>query len=139
MILFDKSVNIGIGTDIESISRFKRYTIGDSDKILKTIFTDGELEYCFSKDYPAPHLAARFVGKEAVIKALHGIDVKDVFYKDIEILNSSSGVPYVLLNNINDNIVFKISLSHSKENAIAFVMAMEITENEWRRYNKEDI
>ena len=127
--MFNRCGNIGIGTDIELIRRFESYAIGDSDTFLKKIFTDEELKYCFAKDNPAPHMAARFVGKEAVIKALYGIDIKDVFYKDIEILNTSSGVPYVLLNSYG-NIIFKISLSHTNENAIAFVMAMEITENE---------
>lgn len=130
MDLSNTLINIGTGTDIESIERFNNYSLSDDAGFLKSIFSEEELNYCFSKDYPAPHLAARFVGKESVIKALYSIGIEDVFYKDIEILNMANGVPYVNLNNIYSNIQFKISLSHSKDNAIAFVIAMEMMENE---------
>lgn len=129
MLTFKEIVNIGIGTDIESVNRFKSVTIKDNSKLLHKIFNEEELNYCFSKDEPSSHLAARFVGKEAVIKALYSIDIKDVFYKDIKILNSENGVPYASLNNY-DNIHIIISLSHSKEWAIAFVVAMEMNDNE---------
>ena len=130
MLPFSEIVNMGVGTDIESVNRFKDIVIRDNDKFLNKIFTGDELNYCFSKDEPSPHLAARFAGKEAVIKALYSIDIKDVFYKDIEILNSETGVPCASLKDTYDNIHIKISLSHSKEWAIAFVMAMEMNDNE---------
>lgn len=130
MIPFNKIRNLGIGTDIESINRFKDITIKHNSKFLNKIFTENELNYCFSKDEPSSHLAARFVGKEAVIKALHSIDIKDVFFKDIEILNNKTGVPHVSLKNNTNKIYIKISLSHSKESAIAFVMIMEMNEDE---------
>ena len=123
-------MNFSVGTDIELISRFNDYNLSDDSKFLRSIFSEKELDYCFSKDNPASHLAAKFVGKEAVIKALYGINIEDVFYNNINILNRPNGVPYVSLNGTYDNIAFKISLSHSKENAIAFVIAMELTKHE---------
>jgi holo-[acyl-carrier protein] synthase len=127
---YSNLASFGVGTDIEAIERFNNYTLSDDSNFLRSIFSESELEYCFSKESPANHLAVRFVGKESVIKALYSIGIENVFYRDIEILNKSNGVPYIKLDDMYKNIQFQISLSHSKENAIAFVIAMEVTDNE---------
>ncbi len=88
---------------------------------LKTIFSDKELKYCFSKGRPAEHLTARFCAKEAFIKAISSLDV-EIKHSEIEILNNESGKPEVRLPDGFEQFVVKISLSHEKEKAIAFVM-----------------
>ena len=109
---------IGIGTDIESIDRFKDI----DDSFLNKIFTKNEIDYCFSKKNAAPHLAARYAGKEAVVKALNSMDEVNIDYKGIEILNNEKGVPVVKLNNKNiGDFQVKISLSHCEDKALAFV------------------
>lgn len=117
---------IGIGVDIENVDRFKKFTLENDSAFLNKIYTKNELTYCFSKEVAYPHLAARFVGKEATIKALYSIGIKDTFYKNIEILNKQDGLPYIkLINNKNNNIQTKISLSHSADKSIAFVIVKE--------------
>ena len=107
-----------IGVDIEDVNRFKNI----SDKnFLNKIFTKNEIKYCLSKKNYAQHLAARFSGKEAVIKALSSID-KKLELNQIEILNNKDGSPIVKLKN-QKKINIKISLSHNNKNAIAFVLA----------------
>jgi holo-[acyl-carrier protein] synthase len=91
-------MNLGIGTDIEPVTRFAKYSPVDDSEFLRSIFSEKELKYCFSKENPAHHLAARFVGKESTIKALYSMGIEDVFYKDIEILNKPNGAPYIRLN-----------------------------------------
>ena len=59
---------LSIGVDIESVDRFKEHDKNGS--FLKRIFTNKELEYCFSFTDFAQHLAVRYSGKEAVVKAL---------------------------------------------------------------------
>jgi len=117
---------IGIGVDIEKISRF--YCIQKNNSLLHKIFTKKELEYCLAKKNPAPHLAARYVGKEAVVKAVNNIKNKKASildYKKIEIYNDASGVPEVNLKKSNlNNLIIKISLSHCRDKAIAFVIAI---------------
>tara|TARA_Y100000310_G_scaffold331116_1_gene404109 strand:- start:1668 stop:2027 length:360 start_codon:yes stop_codon:yes gene_type:complete len=115
--------NMGVGVDIEQISRF----VEKNDSFLNKIFTDEELKYCFSKTYHAQHLAVRFAGKEAVIKALGslGKDIKD--YKKIEIVNNAKGVPLAkLLIPEGDQIKIKISLSHCQDKAMAMVLVSTI-------------
>ena len=118
--------NIGIGADIESIGRFRRLNYAENDNFLNKVFTKNELEYCFSKKNAAPHLAARFSGKEAVFKALCSIGKFDVDHREVEIINDEKGVPIVKLNNGNlNNLIAKISLSHCADKAIAFAVIIK--------------
>jgi holo-[acyl-carrier protein] synthase len=119
--------DFGIGVDIESIGRFKKAgTTGDSS-LLKKIFTTAELDYCFSCRAPAQHLAARFAGKEAVMKALAGLNRAGPSYKDIEIINDEKGVPGAKIRKSGfDNLQIKISLSHGKQEAIALAIVTEM-------------
>jgi len=69
--LLNKIENIGIGVDIEDVNRFTK--LGGNKAFLKKVFTQNELDYCFSKKVAAPHLAVRYAGKEAVVKALYNM------------------------------------------------------------------
>ena len=113
--------NIGIGTDLVEIRRFENVTDRAFSAFLTKNFTRNELDYCLSKEDAAPHLAARFAGKEAVIKALFCLNITHIFYPSIEILNDERGVPYVRINtDKTEKLSIKISLSHSSEMALAF-------------------
>lgn len=112
---------MGIGVDIEEISRFEGKTLENDSHFLKNIFTQNELDYCFSKGSPAQHLCARFSAKEAVMKALSQID-SNIFFLDIEILNFESGQPYVNLLKSIEGVKVDISMSHSEKNAMAFAV-----------------
>jgi len=116
----------GIGVDIENIDRFKRlYPF--KKKFLNKIFTKRELEYCLKKNKFAHHLAVRYAGKEAVIKALSKFYRKSIFYKDIEITNSKKGFPICKIKRkFICGLNIKISLSHCKDKAIAFVIINEV-------------
>jgi holo-[acyl-carrier protein] synthase len=118
--------NIGIGTDIVEIRRFENVTDKVFSAFLTKNFTRNELDYCLSKEAPSPHLAARFAGKEAVIKALHCLNITHIFYPSIEILNDERGVPYVRINtDKTEKLYIKISLSHSSEMALAFCIIIQ--------------
>jgi len=69
------------------------------------------------------------VGKEATIKAYYTLYKKILKYKDIIILNNEQGDPvlYIDSDTLQD---CHISLSHTKDNAIAFVHL----ENEENKY-----
>ena len=113
------------GTDIISISRFDDKKLANKN-FLDRCFTPAEQEYCLSKAKPAQHFAARFAGKEAVVKALSGLDI-NMDYRDIEILNRKNGRPYVVLHTKDEKILklaerCDISLSHSESDATAFAV-----------------
>jgi holo-[acyl-carrier protein] synthase len=116
---------MGIGADIVEISRFRQHGDGTSPAFLRRNFTEREIAYCRSHADPAPHLAARFAGKEAVIKALSGLGIADVFFPGIEILNDRRGVPYVRINTEHaEKLSIKLSLSHSSGMALAFCIIL---------------
>ena len=125
MIIENKPKFLGVGTDIENVDRFYKFN-NENNKFLKKIFTKNELSYCFSKKDAANHLAARYTGKEAIIKAINNLDQTVIEFKDIEILNDKKGAPFVKLykQELKD-IDIKISLSHCKDKATAFAIAVK--------------
>jgi len=113
-----------IGIDIIEISRIEEAIARWGDIFLQRVYTDSELESYHQK--PAS-LAARFAGKEAVIKAL-GTKISGIKLKEIEILSKSSGEPLVYLHGRAQSQAkhlgldrLAISLSHCKEYAVALV------------------
>ena len=117
--LNENTKNFGIGVDIESIDRFELYS--KNSRFLNKLFTKNELNYCFSKKNSAQHLAARYVGKEAVIKALNSMGRRNLSYNEVEIFNDENNIPIVKINDKNYlNFKIHVSLSHSNDRAIAF-------------------
>lgn len=108
-----------IGIDIEDISRFEGKTLESDKFFLKRIFSEKELEYCFSNANPAPHLCARFCAKEALIKALSD---KSLELNKIEVIKSDDGKPYFNLVEKYRNLKVELSLSHCKAYACASVL-----------------
>ncbi|MBI2523095.1 holo-ACP synthase [Candidatus Woesearchaeota archaeon] len=119
--------NLGVGTDIEDIGRFRRLDKNNDNIFLNKIFTEKELDYSFSKAKPYQHLAARYAGKEAIIKALSSIGKNGIDYKEIEILNDDNGIPKVNLN-YDGSLKVCISLSHSNDRALAFALILRQNE-----------
>lgn len=117
-----KTNKLGIGVDIERISRFKP-RLKDKN-FLSKIFTAKELKYCFSKAIPEHHLAGRYAAKEAVFKALSqaGLNLKSL--KNIEIIPSKAA-PGVRVSNLKPLCSeILVSIAHSNESAIAFALVM---------------
>ena len=115
-----------LGVDIESISRFDSLDRKKDKIFLNKIYTKKELDYCYSNENYAQHLAARFTAKEAIIKAISSSGLNLPFYNEIEISNEKNGSPYVKIKSFK-KIKVKLSLSHCDEKALAFVV-MEIPE-----------
>ena len=115
-----------VGVDIIEITRIDEAMQRFGQRFLQRIYTGPELELCKAK---ANRLAVRFAGKEAVMKAL-GTGIKGVSWREIEVLSKPSGEPYVRLYGKAMTIAstmglgeLAISLSHSKEYAVATVVA----------------
>ncbi len=114
-----------IGIDIVEIARIERAIARRGEGFLHRIYNEPELKLSHQR---TSSLAARFAGKEAVIKAI-GTQTRGIGWKEIEILADPSGKPLVHLygkaQNQADSLglgKLAISLSHSKEYAIAFVV-----------------
>jgi len=114
-----------IGVDIVEISRIKEALNRWGDRFLKRVYTDSELHLCGNR---VESLAARFAGKEAVMKAISQTGFF-IGWKDIEILKRQDGKPLLRLHGQAQKIMESIGvdklslcLSHSADYAIAFVI-----------------
>ena len=114
-----------IGIDIIEIDRIRKACNRWGETFLKRVFTPAELALYRTK-YAS--LAVRFAAKEAVLKALGACDA-GISWQDIEVVSEADGKPRVNLFgraqlaarslSITD---LNISLSHSRDYAVAFVV-----------------
>ena len=112
-----------IGVDIEKIERFDNKENDKDKKFLEKVFTQKELDYCFSKNNASAHLAGRYAAKEAIVKALSSTHEKKIIYNEIEIVNNSTGVPeVVMLRSELNKLKIKISISHNEDCAVAMAI-----------------
>ncbi len=117
-----------VGVDIVEIERI-RVVARRTPRFLQRVFTARELEYCLAKADPFPSLAARFAAREAVRK-LDPVFITSTAFHDTEVVVDGNGKPKILLHGgvlarareagIKD---IALSLSHSREQAIAVVIA----------------
>ena len=114
------------GVDILEIPRIERVAERYGQRFLDRIYTRREQEYCRGR---APQLATRFAAKEAVMKAL-GTGVRGVPWKDIEVVRRPGRAPAIELHgaaaeraSLMGIGAMAVSLSHSEDMAIAFVVA----------------
>ncbi len=119
-------VSNSVGVDIIEIPRVAEAVAHWGDRFLGRVYTSQEVASCRGR---VPELAARFAAKEAVSKAL-GTGMHGVAWKEIEVIPDRRGKPHVRLHGgarrRADELGlthFAISLSHSREHAIAFVTA----------------
>ena len=114
-------VIIGLGIDIEDISRFENMPFDKNINFYKKLFSEKEIDYCLKKSNPYRHFTARFCAKEAFTKASTK-SIKN--FKDIEIIVENSK-PRIITSHEKEKQIH-ISLSHSQEKAIAIVIIEEL-------------
>ena len=114
------------GIDIIEIPRIRAVLDRHGERFLKRVFTELEIFECRGR---AEALAVRFAAKEATSKAL-GTGIGPISWKEVESLHKWSGEPYLVLHSSAERIAkelglttWVVSLSHSRENAIAVVVA----------------
>jgi len=120
---------VGTGVDIAEVPRIQASIERFGDRFLHRIFTDAEIKYCDSKVNKAERYAARFAAKEAALKAIgtglrHGIS-----WREVEVTRMPGGRPTVTFHGVAAQFAAKagmkrahLSLSHTKEHAIAYVI-----------------
>lgn len=114
-----------IGVDLIEVERVARVLARHGERFSRRVFTAGELAYCAGR---APELAARFAAKEAAAKAL-GTGIGEVGWHELEVVRSASGRPALRLHGAARTLAAKqglgdplLSLSHTRQHAIAFVV-----------------
>lgn len=118
-----------IGVDMIEVARIEKAMARHGERFFARFFTSSEREQ--SCDVPA-RLAARFAAKEATAKAL-GTGIGDVRWVDIEVFSDERGRPHLRLHNTAAQTAerlglhdWQVSLSHTQEHAIAFVVAVPL-------------
>lgn len=124
----DQLGSISIGVDIVSIERISKNIDDVNDRFINRVYTKNEIKYCKNKNNFSHHFAGKFACKEAVCKSLKIPRENGINWKDIEILNKEN-IPEVKLHGEAEKIAIerkitniKISLSHEKDYAVAFVV-----------------
>lgn len=117
-----------IGIDMVAVERIERAI--QKERFTDRVFTKAEQAYCESRGKQcAQSYAARFAGKEAVLKAL-GTGLRGGKLTEIEILPNEFGAPMVQLSGYFADLAHDmgiteiiISLTHDKTYAMAQALA----------------
>ncbi len=119
----------GIGTDIVEIARIAKAI--RRERFLFRVFSEEEINRYGEKGCRAETLAGCFAAKEAFAKAL-GTGFRGFSFCDISVQTDDMGKPCLILSKKLKSLpctqgisAIHLSISHSNENAIAFVILEE--------------
>ena len=101
---------LGLGNDIVEIGRINHIYKKFGNRFLNKIYTDNEIKiFNQNKSRLFHRLANRFAAKEAFYKALnHDKKSKIPSFKDVEILNSRGGKPYLNIYNTAQKLCLEL-------------------------------
>ena len=88
---------LGIGSDMIDIRRIEQAMERYGDRFLERIFTDAERRKCDRRANRSASYARRFAAKEACSKALGTGFRRGVFWRDLGVVNLTSGQPSMRL------------------------------------------
>jgi holo-[acyl-carrier protein] synthase len=135
----EKSGAVAVGTDIIEIARIQRALDDFGERFLLRIYTERERE---RYRHRINELAARFAAKEATSKAL-GTGIVGIRWKEMEVIGNARGKPVLVLHGkaaqraadlgLTD---FSVSLTHSRTDAMAFVVAIRAPSTPTRDRNE---
>ncbi len=114
-----------VGTDIIEIGRIRRSI--KNEKFFRYVFGEEEYAMLEDKNFSERSIAANFCAKEAFFKAI-GTGIRGYGLKNVQILRDELGKPYFKFSGkVLDEVEkkgykFSVSLSHSREYALATVL-----------------
>ncbi len=88
---------ISHGIDLIECARVQEVWDRHGQQFLERILTQREIAYVSGKRRPVEHVAGRFAAKEAILKVIGTGWRERISWKDMEILNNTSGQPSVTL------------------------------------------
>ena len=114
---------ISVGIDIVEIDRIRKVVETRGERFLRKVYAPGEMVFCSKRVDTAACLAARFAAKEAFRKAVASAPFVD--WREIVVVSGKDGVPSIELPaavRVRLGGEFRVSLSHSGNNAVAVVI-----------------
>ena len=137
----EREGQLAVGTDIIEIARIQRTLNDFGDRFLRKVYTPREREWYGTR---VDELAARFAAKEATSKAL-GTGIVGIRWQEMEVLPNRRGKPVLILHGRAAKRArklglteFSVSLTHSRSEAMAFVVATGPGSREGEQYDYED-
>lgn len=137
----EREGQLAVGTDIIEIARIQRSLNDFGERFLKRVYSPREREWYGTR---VNELAARFAAKEATSKAL-GTGIVGIRWQEMEVLPNRRGKPVLILHGraaerarklgLTD---FSVSLTHSRTDAMAFVVATGPGSREGKQHGDED-
>lgn len=122
---------VAVGIDTIEIARIRRALADFGDRFLRRVYTERERERYGSR---ISELAARFAAKEATSKAL-GTGIRGIRWREMEVLANRRGKPVLILHGSAAEraahlglVNFDVSLTHSRTDAMAFVVGTKHVE-----------
>jgi len=122
---------LGIGTDIVECLRVGRMIEMHGETFLRRVYTVPEIRHCQARKHAIEHFAARWAGKEAVMKAIGGGWSKGVGWTDIEIRVEAGGAARVYVRGGAKDAALRrgihdvhASIAHCRTYATAYALAV---------------
>jgi holo-[acyl-carrier protein] synthase len=123
-------VIVGTGIDLCEVERIKKAICSShGERFVERVFTAREIAYSERKANRYERYAARFAAKEAGMKALGTGWRGGLGWRDLEVVNMSSGRPTLTLHGRAGEIAHRLgvknialSLTHTAEQAMAMVI-----------------
>ncbi|MDQ2852541.1 MAG: 4'-phosphopantetheinyl transferase superfamily protein [Actinomycetota bacterium] len=130
------SVDIRVGTDIQSVAEVESALREHRVSYLDRIFTDHEVDCCGGRSAAttvlSPGLTRRFAAKEATLKVLRPTALVPR-WRDIEVVRHGGGWVDLVLTGVAEELAdaqqlrtFSLSISHSGGFAVATVIATRL-------------
>ncbi len=120
---------VGTGLDLVEVERIERALAHYGRRFLERVFTPREITYCDSYKNRGERYAARFAAKEAGMKALGTGWRNGIRWRDLEVVNESSGRPTLELSGAAAHRAaglqvrsIALSLTHTATHAMAQVI-----------------
>ena len=121
---------VGIGVDIIEVARIEKAISRHGARFINKIFWPQEVAYCEQGGRNFQRYATRFAAREAARKAIGAaIPVTALDWHDVEITSSTEGAPQLEFHGRAAGLTRQlgvtrahVSLSHTAESAIAFVV-----------------
>ncbi|MBI4240479.1 MAG: holo-ACP synthase [Candidatus Rokubacteria bacterium] len=121
----------GLGVDLVEVRRMSHVVERWKERFLQRVFTPAELDYCFKRRDPIPHLAARFAAKEACLKALGTGLRMGISWRELEVRRAPGEPPTLVLSGRSKALGLAkggtqvlLSLTHDGDYAFAQAMLM---------------
>ena len=122
---------LGIGTEITECLRIARMIEQHGEQFIDRVYTPAEVRYCQGQPQSTQHFAARWVAKQAILKALGIGSTRGAAWADVEIRRDPSGRPAVAARGAIKDLIERqgvgeilVTFSHCRTHATAYAIVM---------------